>query len=137
MFTSYMNGLKNNTFYYVRAYATNSYGTVYGNQVTFRTQGYSRNDEVAEDGMMAESSMLLYPNPVQSTLNVKLDMSASADVDISVYDLRGVRLYNLAKHHSSGTETIAIDVSTLPEGFYVLRTHTATEDLTEKFIKVR
>ena len=36
-FTSNMGGLEQNTMYYVRAYATNSIGTSYGNQVTFRT----------------------------------------------------------------------------------------------------
>ena len=36
-FTSNLTGLTANTTYYIRAYATNSVGTVYGNQVTFTT----------------------------------------------------------------------------------------------------
>jgi uncharacterized protein (TIGR02145 family) len=36
-FTSSITGLNPNTTYYVRAYATNSVGTAYGNQVTFST----------------------------------------------------------------------------------------------------
>ena len=36
-FTSSITGLTANTTYYVRAYATNSVGTVYGNQVSFAT----------------------------------------------------------------------------------------------------
>jgi hypothetical protein len=36
-FVSYLTGLTANTFYYVRAYATNSVGTAYGNEVTFTT----------------------------------------------------------------------------------------------------
>jgi uncharacterized protein (TIGR02145 family) len=36
-FTSILTGLNANTTYYVRAYATNSTGTAYGNQVTFTT----------------------------------------------------------------------------------------------------
>jgi starch-binding outer membrane protein SusE/F len=36
-FTSSMKGLKHNTTYYVRAYATNSAGTAYGPEVTFKT----------------------------------------------------------------------------------------------------
>ena len=39
MFTSYLTGLSPNTTYYVRAYATNSQGTDYGNQVSFTTTG--------------------------------------------------------------------------------------------------
>ena len=38
-FVSYLTGLTPNTFYYVRAYATNSVGTAYGNEVTFTTLG--------------------------------------------------------------------------------------------------
>jgi hypothetical protein len=37
-FTSNMTGLIHNTHYYVRAYATNSAGTVYGNEVEFDTE---------------------------------------------------------------------------------------------------
>ncbi len=36
-FTSDMSGLTRNTYYYVRAYATNSVGTAYGNQIGFTT----------------------------------------------------------------------------------------------------
>jgi len=36
-YTSSMTGLTPNTFYYVRAYATNSAGTAYGSQLTFMT----------------------------------------------------------------------------------------------------
>lgn len=36
-FTSTVTGLSTNTTYYVRAYATNSIGTAYGNQITFTT----------------------------------------------------------------------------------------------------
>ena len=36
-FVSSLTGLNNNTPYYVRAYATNSAGTAYGNEITFTT----------------------------------------------------------------------------------------------------
>jgi len=35
MFTSDVTGLQSNTTYYIRAYATNSFGTVYGNEIRF------------------------------------------------------------------------------------------------------
>ena len=38
-FTSSLTGLSRNTSYYVRAYATNSVGTSYGNEVQFTTRG--------------------------------------------------------------------------------------------------
>ena len=36
-FNSYLTNLTHSTTYYVRAYATNSLGTAYGNQVSFTT----------------------------------------------------------------------------------------------------
>ncbi len=36
-FTAYLNGLTPNTLYYARAFATNSVGTSYGNQISFTT----------------------------------------------------------------------------------------------------
>jgi uncharacterized protein (TIGR02145 family) len=41
VFVSNITGLKPNTLYYVRAYATNSEGISYGNQVTFTTSQFS------------------------------------------------------------------------------------------------
>lgn len=42
-FTASMTGLTSNTFYYVRAYAINSEGTSYGEEVTFRAGGDPEN----------------------------------------------------------------------------------------------
>ena len=44
-FTSNISGLVSNLTYYVRAYATNSFGTVYGNEVSFTTPVYWEGDE--------------------------------------------------------------------------------------------
>jgi hypothetical protein len=38
VFISHISGLKSNKTYYIRAYATNSSGTAYGNQITFSTK---------------------------------------------------------------------------------------------------
>lgn len=45
-FTSNLTGLTINTLYYVRAYATNSKGTMYGNQVSFTTEQTSTFDYI-------------------------------------------------------------------------------------------
>ena len=44
-FTSNLTNLVENTTYYVRAYATNSVGTAYGNEVTFTTEAGSSNGQ--------------------------------------------------------------------------------------------
>ncbi len=47
-FTSSLTGLTANTTYYVRAYATNSVGTTYGNEVSFTTLS---NGDTSQDGL--------------------------------------------------------------------------------------
>jgi len=49
-FTSNITGLNPRTNYYVRAYATNSQDTAYGNQVSFRTGGYENSTITDIDG---------------------------------------------------------------------------------------
>lgn len=44
-FVSNLSGLSSNTLYYVRAYAVNSAGTAYGNQISFTTQSGSGGDD--------------------------------------------------------------------------------------------
>jgi len=47
-FTSSITGLYSNTIYYVRAYATNSAGTAYGNQLSFMTPAFSCGDTLTD-----------------------------------------------------------------------------------------
>jgi len=51
-FTSFITGLKNNTIYWVRAYATNSQGTVYGYQINFTTTGTGTNPAVTTNSVI-------------------------------------------------------------------------------------
>jgi len=57
-FTSNLTGLTANTTYFVRAYATNSAGTAYGNQLSFNTTG----------GTGVISSLLCYYSTISGTL---------------------------------------------------------------------
>jgi hypothetical protein len=138
-FISHLAGLKPHTTYYVRAYAINSYGTAYGNEVVFTTAAWPKDDSSAVTGINnVDNTILLYPNPVQTTLNVKYDLANSADWDISVYDLRGVRFSDQRKHLESGVQNVTLDVSQLPAGFYLLISRSdQNEVLTSKFLKIK
>ena len=60
-FTSSMTGLTHNTLYYVRAYATNTVGTSYGNEVIFTTEEASPEEPIPtlnEWGMIITSCLL-------------------------------------------------------------------------------
>jgi hypothetical protein len=136
-YVSKMSGLYPGTLYYVRAYATNSYGTNYGDQITFITQALILPDSTEGiESINYGSTMILYPNPVQTTLNIKYSLDETSDFEISVYDLRGVRYYDLLKHLESGSQIVTIDVSQLPDGLYIVKSHSADYNATSKFIKV-
>ena len=64
-FISNINGLTPGTTYYLRAYATNSFGTAYGEQVTFKSDlntGFSETEN---------SEIIIFPNPVKELLTIK------------------------------------------------------------------
>lgn len=58
-FTSNLTGLTQNTTYYVKAYATNSYGTAYGNTVSFTT-------ELVPPGVPGENDPIYLGNPTNA-----------------------------------------------------------------------
>lgn len=86
VFTSNMTGLTNGTVYYVRAYATNSDGTAYGNEITFLTPvtdiegNVYRTVKIGEQTWMAQNLKTTrfnnntpIPNVTSGTLWVGLD----------------------------------------------------------------
>jgi len=78
----------------------------------------------------------IYPNPATNVLNVKFNISTSANTQIAIYNSVGV----LARKEmiSVNTTQLAIDIYTLPTGFYIV--HILNEDnearsVQQKFIK--
>jgi uncharacterized protein (TIGR02145 family) len=68
-FTSHLDGLSGNTTYYVRAYATNSAGTAYGNELLFKT--------------FSDSAAAVLFNPI--LFNPDLTYGTVTDADRNVY----------------------------------------------------
>ena len=57
-FSSSLTSLSPNTTYYVRAYATNSAGTAYGNEVSFKTNNNSNNNNTVTSGNLTSSTSI-------------------------------------------------------------------------------
>ncbi|MFO7657663.1 MAG: FISUMP domain-containing protein, partial [Bacteroidales bacterium] len=62
VFTGQMKNLSPNKTYYVRAYATNSKGTAYGTQVSFKTSTASPQVATDSAGTITSSTVILYGN---------------------------------------------------------------------------
>ena len=75
------------------------------------------------------TSLSVYPNPVQNTLNVKLE--GHINYEYSIYSASG----KLIKVGKSNNEIANIDVSDLPKGVYVLQVESNNNVYLSKFIK--
>ncbi len=69
-FISNMTGLAANTIYYVRAYATNSLGTAYGNEISFTTANTSGTTVTDIDGNSYQSITICSQTLTKQNLNV-------------------------------------------------------------------
>ncbi len=106
-FTSTMANLNPQTNYYVRAYASNSNGTKYGNEVLFTTLPTS-----IEGNLM--SNVSIYPNP----FNDKLVIDSETPVrKISISNMNG---QTVLERTFNGTTKTSLDVSNLSNGFYII-----------------
>ena len=116
-FTSAIIDLTPNTTYYVRAYATNAVGTVYGEEVTFTTAiGTGVNE-------MTDNSLSIYPNPTTDGFNIKTIESAGV---VTIYDLNGCLLLTKVL-----TETY-INFSALQPGIYIVKVNEQVRRLIKK-----
>jgi phosphodiesterase/alkaline phosphatase D-like protein len=93
IFTSHITGLAENTTYYVRAYATNSVGTAYGNRLSFTTNAEAVTVTITEpqDGAEVSGTVLLKAeassNPT-ALVNANAVIQAVQKVEFYVDDAR-------------------------------------------------
>lgn len=70
----------------------------------------------------------LWPNPSQNTMRLSYELPSSGEIEISIFDLQGRRIAQLAKgFQSKGSHTIELDRSSLgiSSGHYLLRISTS------------
>ena len=80
-FTSAMTGLTANTTYYVRAYATNSAGTAYGEEVSFTTLSDGVPGDVDGDGVLSINDVSVLLGHMVGEIQLTGQALQNADVD--------------------------------------------------------
>ena len=117
-FTVAIFGLTANTTYYVRAFATNSIGTCYGNEVSFTTN-------MATGVANAKADVLtLYPNPATDGFTINAGEKAST---VTIYDLNGSLVLSqqiIGKSY--------INISSLQQGIYMVKANGLVGKLVKK-----
>ena len=129
-FTSTINNLVENTTYYVRAYATNSAGTGYGNVVTFSTTSDTTKVTFTYNGILVTYNIIRSPISGKKWMDRNLGASraATASNDDQAYgDLfQWGRLADGHQIRTSGTTTTLATSNTPGHGNFILTADIAT-----------
>lgn len=81
--------------------------------------------------------MLLYPNPAQHYVDVRIESDGDRDVDVILYNAAGNLLYAQSQHISGGGTTVNLNISSYAPGVYTVKVKADGDKkpLAEKFIK--
>lgn len=122
-FSSNLTNLLPNTTYYVRAFGTSCYGTVYGTENSFTTSTLGLNE------FSINSMVQIYPNPSKDFFTIKVN-SELLKSDYKIIDQLGRIVLNGKINQS---EQI-IDINNLEIGIYII-SFNDNKNMTTKIIK--
>jgi len=92
----------------------------------YRVKGVDKNQQVDYSKVInvvykpAVVQWLLYPNPVQEELNLRLTRIVPGGVTIRITDINGKQFYSQQAYAGDGTGDKRINTSTWPSGVYIL-----------------
>jgi hypothetical protein len=132
VFTSNITGLSPSTTYFVRAYAENSAGVAYGNEITFSTDITG----VAKASNGARSiDFVVSPNPAHDNMNLKLNSTKGGNAEIRVLDISGKEVMVQTAEIFPGSVILPINLQSLVKGSYMVEIRLGNDAITRKFIK--
>lgn len=111
------------------------YAATYGRGL-FRCENF-RLEEFAsvEDAPVVETSISMYPNPVQDMAKVSFEVKGNANVNCIVYDICGrVVMSQSFGTFNEGNHEVNVDMSGLSSGAYILRLNQGAVNSTVKFM---
>lgn len=113
-----LTGLKADTKYYARTYATNSNGTAYGNCISFIPNVAVSKETNSEP----EKYLRIYPNPIDTKASFEFWMESSEQLSLTIYDLSGrIVMQKSPGILMKGENQIILDLTGLKNGLYTCR----------------
>jgi len=112
------NQLEEKTEYFWRVKAKNAGGESEWSSIwSFKTL-----DPVSVTKKTENDSILIYPNPANSIVNIKFKSQTKDNIRIDVFNILGIKVKEISRSVSDNTEySIEIDVKDLPIGMYNVR----------------
>jgi hypothetical protein len=111
------------------------YAATYGKGV-FRCENYKKTStSVPETPAVVETTVSLYPNPVQDVATVSFNVTESTDINFQVFDLTGRMVMNQnVGRFAEGTHEFRINTENLSTGSYILRLNQGSNSSCAKFM---
>lgn len=131
-FETNIEGLLKGETYYVRAFATNSVGTVYGNCVNF----IAGNTVGVEDIEIKDIDFNIFPNPASAVTTFRFRIEPSENMALKIVNLKGqVVLQKDLSGLQYGENVVQLDLSELKNGIYSsILISNGTVKVTRKFL---
>jgi len=85
---------------------------------------------------MHQNDVTIFPNPVVDKLFVNIQLTAPEPLAIVIYDAQGHGILT-AQKYCDGVTPVAIDIATLPNGFYSLSIKSTSGESNHKFVIAR
>lgn len=92
-------------------------------------------NEVKPQSMPVGLSLLVYPNPMQTTANVSFQVPFAQQVTLEIYNSFGSLLQRFHVSAHAGTNTFSFEPEDFPAGIYIFNLHTADQIVTQILTK--
>jgi len=127
-----VNALAKNTVYYWRTRAFSSIDTTnWSDAWSFKTEGY-----IGIIEQFGQKSVEIYPNPSNGLFNIAINSAGNSEYQLTVVDLTGRNVFELKGQCSAGDNQVALDLTSLNKGIYMVSIRKGEEIVTKKlFIK--
>ncbi len=81
--------------------------------------------------------MKVYPNPTASSTSIAFELLNAGNVTVDVYSITGMKVKSITeKNMSKGSNTLELNVDSLPKGNYIVKLQAGSQSQTSKFIKL-
>jgi|GEM_PF-393997 len=92
----------------------------------------------SKDDPLPVSNWKVFPNPVTDRVSISLDLNQGTMASVEIISLTGIRMAFSSMSLQAGGNLITLEASSLPEGIYLLRIHSAGGlNVSTKFLKIR
>ena len=112
------------------------YAATYGRGV-FRCENFKQEsgDGVPDEPVAVETTVSIFPNPVQGQATISFNVNGNAAVSYQVYDLMGRMVKSEALgSYTEGEHQVSVNMSDLSAGSYIMRVSQGNSSSCVKFV---